>query len=102
VKFRVSGKDLAIFGIFAVLLFYLCTLITGNIGYIGTNSEFYGLSPFLGLTKYLGLTIVLFIGFLIAIFVSVSSYIFDRKKGIGFEIGDKSEKDIQDGQKKKK
>ena len=91
-KFRVSGKDLAIFGIFAVLLFYLCTLITGNIGYIGTNSEFYGLSPVLGLTKYLGLTIVLFIGFLIAIFVSVSSYIFDRKKGIGFEIGDKSEK----------
>ena len=79
-KFRVPPKEFTIFCAFLILLFYLCTLITGNIGYIGTNSEFYGLSPVLGMTKYLGLTIVLFIGFLVAIFVSVSSYIFDRKK----------------------
>ena len=91
-KLRVAGKDLAIFGLFALLLFYLCTLITGNVGYLGSHGEFYGLSPVLGLTKYLGLTIVLFLGFLVVIFLSVSSYIFDRKKGVGFEIGEKSEK----------
>ena len=72
-KLRVAGKDLAIFGLFALLLFYLCTLITGNVGYLGSHGEFYGLSPVLGLTKYLGLTIVLFLGFLVAIFLSVSS-----------------------------
>ena len=91
-KWRVSSKDLVIFIAFALLLFYLCTLITGNIGYIGSHGEFYGLSPLLGLTKYFGLTMLLFIIFLVAIFVSVSSYIFDRKKGVGFEIGEKSEK----------
>ena len=92
VKWRVSSKDLIIFIAFLLLLFYLCTLITGNIGYIGTHGEFYGLSPLLGLTKYFGLTFLLFIIFIVAIFVSVSSYIFDRKKGVGFEIGEKSEK----------
>ena len=92
VKWRVSGKDLTIFIVFVVLLFYLCTLITGNVGYIGTNGEFYGLSPILGLTKYFGLTIIIFIIFLVIIFTSVSSSIFERKKGFGFEIGEKSEK----------
>ncbi len=92
VKWRVAGKDLVIFILFIVLLFYLCTLITGNIGYLGSHGEFYGLSPALGLTKYLGLTLIIFIGFLVGIFVSVSSYIFDRKKGVGFEIGEKNEK----------
>ena len=92
VKWRISPKDFGIFCAFSVLLFYLCTLITGNISYIGSNGEFYGLSPVLGLTKHFGLTFLLFIVFLVLIFGSVSSYIFDRKKGIGFEIGEKSEK----------
>ena len=91
-KFRVPPKEFTIFCAFLILLFYLCTLITGNVGYLGTNGELYGLSPFLGLTKYFGLTIMIFIIFVVVIFVSVSSYIFDRKKGFGFEIGEKSEK----------
>ena len=91
-KFRVPPKEFTIFCAFLILLFYLCTLITGNVGYLGTNGELYGLSPFLGLTKYFGLTVMIFIIFVVVIFVSVSSYIFDRKKGFGFEIGEKSEK----------
>jgi len=92
VKFRVPPKEFTIFCAFLILLFYLCTLITGNVGYIGTHGELYGLSPILGLTKYFGLTIMIFIIFVVVIFVSVSSYIFDRKKGFGFEIGEKAEK----------
>ena len=91
-KFRVPPKEFTIFCAFLILLFYLCTLITGNVGYIGTHGELYGLSPVLGLTQYFGLTIMIFIIFVIVIFVSVSSYIFDRKKGFGFEIGEKAEK----------
>ena len=91
-KFRVPPKEFSIFCVFIILLFYLSTLITGNVGYLGTNHEFYGLSPVLGLTKYFGLTVLVFFIFLGIIFVSVSSYIFDRKKGFGFEIGEKSEK----------
>ena len=91
-KFRVSSKNLIIFIVFCILLLYLCSLITGNVGRLGSHGELSGLSPFYGLNNYFGLTMVLFFGFLIAIFLGVSSYIFDRKKGLGFEIGEKSEK----------
>lgn len=91
-KFRISSKDLGTFAIFAIFLLYLCSLITGNIGNFGSEGTFSGLSPVLGLTKYLGVTLVLFVIFLILIFTSVSSYIFERKKGIGFEIGEKENK----------
>ncbi len=91
-KFRISGKDLGIFAIFAVFLLYLCSLITGNISTFGKTGEFSGLSPFPGLSTYLGATIIIFVIFLILIFTSVSSYIFERKKGVGFEIGEKENK----------
>lgn len=91
-KFRVSGKDLGTFAIFAVFLLYLCSLITSNISSFGKTGTFSGLSPIPGLTTYLGATLVLFVIFLILIFTSVSSYIFERKKGLGFEIGEKDNK----------
>lgn len=80
------------FVIFVVFLLYLCAITTANISSFGSTGTFSGLNPILGLTKYLGATIVLFIIFLVVIFTSVSSYIFDRKKGIGFEIGEKESK----------
>ena len=52
-----------------------------------------GLNPFPGLFKYTGTTIVCFIIFIIIIFASVSSSIFERKKGgLGLEVKDKEEK----------
>ncbi len=52
-----------------------------------------GLNPFVGLFKYPSATLVLFAVFLIIIFTSVKSSVFERKKsGIGLEIKDKEEK----------
>ena len=54
-----------------------------------------GFNPFLGFgSKYILATLLLFVVVLIAIFASVSSYIFDREKGKGFglSIGEKDEK----------
>ena len=91
-KFRISGKDLVMFIIFAVMLLYLCAIITGNINSLSTTGSFSGLNPFPGLSKLLGTTILLFLIFLVIIFSGVSSYIFERKKGVGFEIGEKDNK----------
>ena len=91
-KFRISPKDLGIFAIFAGLLLYLCAIITTNINYLGKTGAFYGLNPIPGLTEFLGATIILFIIFVVLIFSSVSSFVFERKKGVGFEIGEKHEK----------
>lgn len=91
-KFRISGKDLGTFAVFAIFLLYLCALITGNISSFGKTGTFSGLSPFPGLSKYLGATLLLFAIFIALIFTSVSSYIFERKKGIGFEISEKENK----------
>lgn len=91
-KFRISGKDLLIFGIFSLLLLYLCAIATSNIHSFSATGSFSGLNPIPGLTKFLGATLLLFIVFLIIIITSVSSLIFERKKGFGLEIGEKENK----------
>lgn len=80
------------FGIFAAFLLYLCAITTTNISYFGKTGAFYGLNPIPGFTEYFGATFVLFIIFVVLIFSSVSSYVFDRKKGLGLEIGEKESK----------
>ncbi len=91
-KFRISGKDLWMVLLFAGFLLYLCAITTNNIAYFGQHGSFDGLSPIPGLTKYLGATVVLFIILIVVIFTSVSSYVFERKKGFGFEVSEKEEK----------
>ena len=94
-KFNVSSKDLIIFIIFCVFLLLLCSLAVSNAINIINEGEFIGLNPFAGFgSKYILATFLLFFIVLIAIFASVSSYIFDREKGHGFglHIGEKDEK----------
>ena len=94
-KFNVSSKDLVIFIIFCIFLLLLCSLSVSNAISIMNDGEFLGLNPFLGFgSKYILATLLLFVVVLIAIFASVSSYIFDREKGKGFglNIGEKDEK----------
>lgn len=92
-KFRVSSKDFTMFVVFCIVLFYLCCLATLNFSSFSATGEFFGLNPFPALSKtYFPATITLFIIALIAIFTSVSSYIFDKeKKGFGIKIGEKEE-----------
>ena len=94
-KFNVSSKDLVIFIIFCIFLLLLCSLSVSNAISIMNDGEFLGLNPFLGFgSKYILATLLLFVVVLIAIFASVSSYIFDREKGkgLGLNIGEKDEK----------
>ncbi len=83
-KFRISPKDLVIFIIFCIFLFYLCAIAVLNFSSFGMTGTFYGLNPIEAFTaKYLPITLVMFAIVLIIIFASVSSYIFDKEKGSG-------------------
>ena len=94
-KFRVKPKDLTIFIIFCVFLLILSSLAVLNVTSLLDSTEFYGINFFAGfLPPYLLPTLVVFL-VLISIFMSVSSYIFERdesSKGIGFTFKEKEEK----------
>ena len=86
-KFNVSSKDFIMFVIFCIFLLLLCSLGVSNAINILNNGEFLGLNPFIGFgSKYIVATLFVFFFVLIAIFVSVSSYIFEKDKGPGFGL----------------
>ena len=94
-KYNVSARDLILFVVFCVFLLFLSSVAVSNAASIMHDGVFLGLNPILGFTpKYIFGTFLLFFLVLIAIFASVSSYIFDREKsgGIGLNIGEKDEK----------
>ncbi|MDD4705963.1 MAG: type IV secretory system conjugative DNA transfer family protein [Bacilli bacterium] len=92
-KLRVTSKDLIIFAIFCFFLLYLSAIAVLNVTALLNEGVFFGLVPFAAFAPpYLGATIVVFMAVLISIFVSVSSYIFDREKGIGLNFGEKEVK----------
>ena len=94
-KINVSSKDLVIFIIFCVFLLFLSSIAVSNAVSIINEGEFIGLNPFAGFrSEYIFGTFLLFFLVLIAVFASVSSYIFDGEKGqgFGFSVGEKDEK----------
>lgn len=92
-KFRVTTKDLIIFIIFCFFLLYLSAIAVLNVTSLLNEGTFYGLLPFAAFfPPYLGATFVVFVALIAAIFISVSSYIFDREKGVGFNFGEKEVK----------
>ncbi len=95
-KFRVKPKDLVIFIIFCIFLLILSSLAVLNVTSLLNTSEFFGLNFFKGFVKpYLLPTLVVFFAVLVSIFLSVSSYIFERdkgSKGFGFSFKEKEEK----------
>mgnify|MGYP000097961031 FL=1 len=83
-RFKVEPKDFLLFVIYCGLLLYLCAIAVLNFSSLSTDGTFYGLLPFKAFTpQYIGATLLLFIVSLIAIFSSVSSYIFKKEKGEG-------------------
>ena len=86
-KFNVSSKDLTMFLIFCIFLLLLCSLGVSNTISILNTGEFVGLNPLIGFgSKYIVGTFLVFFLILIAIFFSVSSYIFEKDKGPGFGL----------------
>ena len=91
-KLRVNSKDITVFIAFALVLFYLVAIAVLNIAKFASTQELHGLNPLPAFTsEYIFPTLVFFIGALIVIISSVSSVIFERKKGVGIEIADKEE-----------
>lgn len=80
---------------FCILLLYLCAIAVVNFTTFAASGRFSGLNPFPAFFgNLLPVTLILFLIFLIVIFASVSSYIFDKEKGFGFslKIGEKENK----------
>ena len=93
-KFRVSSKDLLMFVVYSIFLLILCSLAVLNLSSLLNEGKLFGVNFFAGFfPPYLWATLLVFGAVLIAIFFSVSSYIFDHEKGsgIGLKIGDKED-----------
>ena len=83
-KFRADEKDIKIFVGFCILLLYFCCIAVLNARSLATTGTLYGFLPFEAFTpEYLGTTLFLFILILLGVCFSVSSYFFEREKGVG-------------------
>ena len=92
-KFKADAQDVLIFSIFAVFLLYVVCLGVINFPELALNGRFAGLNPLPAFAPNRILaTLVFFFLFLGAIFMSVSSYFFERESGLGFSIGEKASK----------
>jgi len=92
-KFKAEPKDVIIFVIFAIALFYIVDIAVLNVVSFISDSTFSGLNPLPGFTReYFAPVMVFYIAALIAVFTSVSSYFFEREKGIGIDLSPKKEK----------
>ncbi len=88
-KFRADAQDVLIFVLFAIFLLFIVALGVVNLSYLanGEGMTFNFLIAFT--TEYITTTIVFYIVALVALFVSVSSYFFEREEGVGFSFGKK-------------
>ena len=92
-KFKAEPKDVLIFVIFAIALFYIVDIAVLNVVSFISDSTFSGLNPLPGFSReYFAPIMVFYIAALIAVFTSVSSYFFEREKGIGIDLSPKKEK----------
>ena len=93
-KFRAEPKDILIFVIFMIFCFYIVSIGVLNALSILEDGTLHGMNPFpIFLNRdNLILAFILFITILIIAFTGVSSYFFEREKGVGVAVGKKDEK----------
>ena len=90
-KLKAEPRDVVIFIIFCIVLFFVVGLCVINALCFINEGTLKGINIFLIFTEeYFAPTMVFYLAALIAVFTSVSSYFFEREKGIGIEIGKKS------------
>ena len=100
-KFRADTKDVVIFLAFTALVFILISLAVSNVGLFISEGEFAGFTIIPAITKYFWFTMMLFIIAIIAMFMSVQSWFFEREEGIGLQIGEKKEKNYSRWEKQR-
>ena len=92
-KFRAEPKDILIFVIFSIALLYFVAIAVLNVTSLANDSTIHGMNPLPAFTgEYFAPTMVFYIAFMIAIITGVSSYFFEREKGIGITTTEKKEK----------
>ena len=84
-KFRADKDDLLIFIAFAIFLLYIVAIGVVNLSTFASTGELSGLNPFPAFgPDYILDTLGIYVLVLGGLFISVSSYFFEREKGIGF------------------
>ena len=92
-KFRAEPKDIIIFVIFIIFCFYIISIGVLNAFSILEDGTVHGMNPLPIFTSdKIILVIILFIAVLIFAVANVSSYFFEREKGVGVAVGKKDEK----------
>ncbi|MEG0026176.1 MAG: type IV secretory system conjugative DNA transfer family protein [Bacilli bacterium] len=92
-KFRIKKTDFIAFGVFGMFLFLAIGLGLLNIMSFGSTGELHGLNPLPIFTiKYFFSTLIITLIVLGAIISGISSKIFEREKGVGFQVNTKQEK----------
>lgn len=84
-KFKADMQDVIIFILFSILLFFIVALGIANISSLAREGVFAGINIGLAFSKDLiTATFTFYFLALAGIFMSVSSYFFEREKGFGF------------------
>ena len=88
-KLRADAQDVLIFVLFAIFLLYVVALGTVNLHYLsnGDDLTFIPIEAFS--PEFITKTIAFYIIALVALFLSVQSYFFEREEGVGFSLGKK-------------
>ena len=91
-KFRADPEDWLIFIVFAIVLLYVIAIGVVNLSTFASEGTLSGLNPFPAFSsEYITSTLVFYFLTLGGLFVSVSSYFFEREKGFGI-TSDKKDK----------
>lgn len=92
-KFKAEPRDAFIFVIFAIFLFYLVGIAVINVSTFISDSTLAGFNPLPIFSRtYFAPVMVFYLIALIGVFSSVSSYFFEREKGLGVDLSPKKEK----------
>jgi len=89
-RFRAEPQDVFIFVLFAIFLLYVVALGVVNLPMLASEGRLAGFNPFPAFSsEYIFTTLIFYLVALGALFLSVSSYFFEREEGVGFTMNKK-------------
>lgn len=91
-KFKATTQDWLIFGLFALLLLIVVSILVNNIHSFATMGTFAGLNPIPAIFEHFSAVLVFYAFAMIFLFATVKNYFFDQEKGFGIVSGAKDEK----------
>ncbi|MBR1376888.1 MAG: type IV secretory system conjugative DNA transfer family protein [Bacilli bacterium] len=92
-KLTADPKKWMIFILYCIVALYIVAVLVLNLSYFANYGAFWGFNPIMAFTPdYLLATIFGFVAVIVASFLGVSSYFFERDKGVGFSTTPKKEK----------